>query len=324
MGSSTPQVTIVIATHNRSRYLKKALDSLAAQQFDESQREIIVVLNACTDDSRAMIEACFNGLPGLIVVDEPEPGVSIARNRALEKARSPLIAFLDDDAVAPPTWLGRTVASLPATRPDVAAAGGPVRPIWEGVRPEWLPASMDLFLTIVDHGPEEKALGPYKYVVGANMVYRTALLRSVGGFPRNLDRVRGVLLSNGDLLPQDLLRSQGYTVLYNPAAPVDHHVSATRLNPDWFWERGYWQGYSDCVMAMHAGRHKRLLRARRIFRSVAGLLSNPGALVSLLSRPNPAKIEAQYTGRWLLGYLTASVQPVDRSVDLLRVGGEVR
>jgi hypothetical protein len=181
---------------------------------------------------------------------------------------------------------------------------------------------MDLFRTIVDHGPEEKALGPYKYVVGANMVYRTALLRSVGGFPRNLDRVRGVLPSNGDLLPQDLLRSQHRAV--QPGRSSGSPRFSASLNPEWFWERGYWQGYSDCVMAMHAGRHKRLLLARRICRSVAGLVTNPAALISLLGRPNRAKVEAQYTGRWLLGYLTASVQPVDRSVDLLRVGGEVR
>jgi cellulose synthase/poly-beta-1,6-N-acetylglucosamine synthase-like glycosyltransferase len=289
--------------------LKKALDSLAAQRFEPSQREIIVILNACTDDSRAMIDSHFKGLPGLSVVDEPVPGLSVARNTGLHVARSPLIAFLDDDAIAPPTWLASLMKSLGPDRLDVAAAGGPVRPIWEGPRPRWLPASLEIFLTIVDHGPDETSLGPYKYIVGANMAYRTELLKSIGGFTRHLDRVGGMLLSNGDLLPQDLLRSRGYKVLYNPSAFVDHHVSAKRLSPEWFWERGYWQGYSDCVMALHVGRHKKLPRARRVCRSVVGLLSHPAALVSLFGRPDPAKVEAQYKGRWLLGYLSASVRP---------------
>lgn len=323
MASSEPQLSVVIATHNRSAYLKKALESLAEQDFEPSQREIIVILNACTDDSRAMIDANFKELAGLIVVDEPVAGVSVARNRGVRMARSPLIAFLDDDAVAPPGWLARTVASLPPERPELAAAGGPVRPIWEAPRPEWLTASLELFLTIVDHGPKEKALLRYEYVVGANMVYRTALLRSIGGFPKNLDRVRNVLLSNGDLLPQDLLRSQGYSVLYNPENPVDHHVSAKRLHPEWFWERGYWQGYSDCLMAMYVGEHKRLVRARRICRAVLGLISHPTELLSLLRRPDEAMVESQYKGRWLLGYLSASLRSVNRSVDEMRFGGEV-
>jgi glucosyl-dolichyl phosphate glucuronosyltransferase len=308
MPSSSPQITVVIATHNRSHYLKKVLASLSTQQFDASEREIVVVLNACTDDSRAMLDEHFSGLTGLSVVDEPNPGLSVARNKGVEVARSPIIAFLDDDAVAPPMWLGRIVESLHPSRGDVAAAGGPVQPIWERPRPEWLPASLDIFLTIVDHGPEERRLGPHRYLVGANMAFRTELLRSVGGFPKHLDRVRGVLLSNGDLLPQDLLRSQGYTILYNPAAPVQHHVSAKRLNPEWFWDRGYWQGYSDCVMAMHLGRHKRFFRARRVYRSVAGLLTHPSAVLSLLRHPDPARVQAQYKGRWLVGYLSASIR----------------
>ncbi len=312
MSGSAPQIAVAIATHNRSAYLKKALQSLAAQQFDPSRREIIVILNACSDDSRAMLEAQFKGLPGLTVVDEPVAGLNVARNTAVRAARSPLIAFLDDDAIAPPTWLGQIVESLGPDRPDVAAAGGPVRPIWEGPRPSWLPASLDVVLTIVDHGPRERALGPYKYIVGANMAFRTDLLKSVGAFLPHLDRVGSKLLSNGDLLPQDLLRARGYKVLYNPAAPVDHVVSANRLSAEWFWNRGYWQGYSDCVMAAHVGRHKQLPRVRRVGRSVVGLLTHPTAVASLLGRPDPAKVEAQFKGRWLIGYLSASVGPAIR------------
>ncbi len=144
------------------------------------------------------------------------------------------------------------------------------------------------------------------------MAFRTELLRAVGGFLPHLDRVGSKLLSNGDLLPQDLLRAQGYKVLYNPAAPVDHVVSAKRLDPQWFWDRGYWQGYSDCVMALHVGRHKQLPRARRVGRSVVGLLTHPTAVASLLGRPDPAKVEAQFKGRWLIGYLSASVAPTPR------------
>ena len=97
-------------------------------------------------------------------------------------------------------------------------------------------------------------------------------------------------------------------MLYNPAAAVDHYVSATRLSPQWFWDRGYWQGYSDCVMAMHVGRHKSFFRTRRVYRSVAGLVTHPSAVLSLLRHPDPARVQAQYKGRWLVGYLSASIR----------------
>ena len=61
-----------------------------------------------------------------------EPGLSIARNAGLAAARTPWVAYIDDDAAVAPDWAGAiatAVARLPHARrgprrPDRAGLGG--------------------------------------------------------------------------------------------------------------------------------------------------------------------------------------------------------
>jgi hypothetical protein len=45
-------------------------------------------------------------------------------------------------------WLRELVAAFGT--PEVAAAGGPIRPIWLGDRPEWLTDSWQGYFTVSD------------------------------------------------------------------------------------------------------------------------------------------------------------------------------
>lgn len=308
-----PRVSVVIATHNRAPYLRKALTSLAGQTLAIAEREIIVVLSACSDESRSVLEAEFGELPGLRVFEEPMPGVSLARNLGIREARGEIIAFLDDDAVAPESWLEALLYKFESASSSIAACGGPVSPIWEAKRPEWLPSSLEQFLTIVDLGPSDRLLGAFEYLVGANMAYRTSLLRQIGGFPANLDRVGTKLLSNGDLYPQDILRTQGHGILYAPKVFVRHHVMANRLSAEWFWERGFWQGYSDWIMGLRLNSDKQWIRVRRLLRAFSRILANPLDFARLIGGPNHAKIESQFRARWLLGYVAACLSQTGES-----------
>ena len=77
-----PQLSIVICTYNRARYLPKALKSLEQQVTVGVCFEVIVVDNASTDDTQQVIE---NLIPQLfnaqfVFLQELRQGASFARN----------------------------------------------------------------------------------------------------------------------------------------------------------------------------------------------------------------------------------------------------
>lgn len=117
---SDPQVSAIICTHNREQYLGAAIDSLLEQEFD--CYEVIVVDNASRDRTRELVTERLNN-PRLKYVYEPMTGLSIARNTGAKVARAPLLAYLDDDAVATPCWLN-TLYEVYQRNEKLAIAGG--------------------------------------------------------------------------------------------------------------------------------------------------------------------------------------------------------
>src|SRR5215213_8586848 len=103
----TLSVSILIPTHNRRDVLVRTIESLRQLRVPPGvEVELVVVANACTDDTVAMVncEAASMRIPISCVV-EPEPGLSIARNRCIAQARHEILAFLDDDVWVEPGWL---------------------------------------------------------------------------------------------------------------------------------------------------------------------------------------------------------------------------
>ena len=91
-------VTVVIPTLGASPYLRQAVESALA----EDPAEVIVVVNG-----GAKVDVA-----GARVLRRAEAGRSAARNAGVEAARTPFVAFLDDDDLVLPGRLGRQRAAL--------------------------------------------------------------------------------------------------------------------------------------------------------------------------------------------------------------------
>jgi hypothetical protein len=96
------EVTVVIPTHNRARFLPGALRS-ALSQVDVSY-EIRVVDDGSTDGTAQLLKQCLDHRVKPVRQAEVR-GVAAARNRAVSDARGEWLAFLDDDDLWAPTWL---------------------------------------------------------------------------------------------------------------------------------------------------------------------------------------------------------------------------
>jgi len=248
----TPLVSAIICTHNRDRYLGFAIDSLLAQDF--SGFEIIVVDNASSDRTCEVVEARLND-KRLRYIYQPEIGLSVARNTGAKIAHGEILAYLDDDAIASPQWL-KTIDAAYRENPRLAIAGGKVTLIWtDGMTaPNWLSDGLAGNLGAYDLGDavvwiDRPGLTPR----GLNYSIRQSFLTQIGGFDPNLGRVGKNLLSNEELHMTHLALQSGWEVAYLPSATVAHHVAPERVKRQWFLDRGWWQGISECYREQIAG-----------------------------------------------------------------------
>ena len=130
---------IGVASYRRRRLLCRMLKTLQAQEgVDDRRVEIIVVDNSPDHDLRDLTPT-----PGrfpVAIVSEVEPGISAARNKALDLARgrgAEFLAFIDDDELANPDWLAKLFAKQEETKADVVVGlvrgePGPEAPAWMG------------------------------------------------------------------------------------------------------------------------------------------------------------------------------------------------
>ncbi len=81
--------------YNKSEYVLRAIESVLAQ--GEAVSEVVVVDDGSTDGGAAKVEALHD--PRVRLVRKENGGVSSARNRGIEEARSEFVAFLDADDV---------------------------------------------------------------------------------------------------------------------------------------------------------------------------------------------------------------------------------
>ena len=244
------RVSVVICTHNRAEYLAKALAGLEAQRGCNVAWETIIVDNASNDATAELAASWVSSRPAeRQVLFEPQPGLSRARNRGWRAARGEFVAYLDDDAIPTPGWLAALTTEIGRGEPHLAIIAGKVEPIWEAPRPEWLSERMVPFLSMLDHGPQRRILGPSDNIVGANFAARRALLQETGGFDEQLGRRGRRLISNEELALKASAQAVGGEVVYIPPMRVLHHAPGDRLSVRWFRRRFFWQGYSDRLVA---------------------------------------------------------------------------
>lgn len=306
---AAPLITVAICTYDRYGYLQSALVSLAAQDLPADRFEILVVDNSPDPQRSTRAAGRFGHIRNLTWHYEATPGLSHARNVAMSMARAPIIAYLDDDAIADRDWLRQLLAAYDTLGEAAFGIGGRVRPHFLGERPEWLAENLLTYLSVVDIGGETRFLEDGEWVAGANISFRVAPLRAVGGFSPALGRIgAGIsLMSNDETELAERLEKLGGRMGYAPLAAVEHCVASSRLDQEWFRRRIAWQAVSDYVRAparmraeaetkwrdvkvflAHQPPHLRTLRALTIGQTNAGdlnwqMASIYGTVICLLS-----------------------------------------
>lgn len=171
--SAIPASVIVVSRH-RSAALQRCLVGLMQQ--DHPNFEVIVVADPDGIATSGAISA------KLVPFDQPN--ISAARNAGLAVASGAVVAFIDDDAVAEPSWLSRLVEVFENLA--VVAATGFVRGR-NGISYQWRAAEVDNYGH--DHpfavdGPTLRSGTRLRAVKtqGTNCAFRRDTLLAIGGF----------------------------------------------------------------------------------------------------------------------------------------------
>ncbi len=233
------KVSILICTRNRAASLARTLQSLLAMEWTGAyEREIVIIDNGSTDDTRAVVEGFPEHLLKLRYVYEPRAGLSVARNAGIRHSTGEVIAFTDDDVLVAPEWCDEMHREFAADS-QLCMLGGRILL----ARPTLQPVT---FKTEerrrTFHSPHD-----FNEVYGANTAFRRALFEQVGCFDVRLGA--GCFHASGeeaDVVYRGLLA--GFHLLYAPNVVVHHDHGRTTLEQVLRLEYGYGKGLSGFTM----------------------------------------------------------------------------
>ena len=141
----TRTLAVLICTHNRAALLRRAIASLqAARRPCGWQVKILVVANACSDSTHALLAAEQETAiadPARLPLDwftEPRPGKAFALNAAIPHLRSSdMVTFVDDDHRVDASYLAEICRAAEAY-PHITMFCGRILPEWDGTEPRWV------------------------------------------------------------------------------------------------------------------------------------------------------------------------------------------
>lgn len=223
------RVSIVICTYNRAPFLKRTLESLKRQTYNNF--EIVVVNGPSTDDTAELLTS-YEGK--IKIRQTPFANLSISRNVGIRAATGDILAFIDDDAIPYPQWLD-DICSLY----DVGVGGVGGKVYKSGGR------EFQFTNGIINIWGEPEALRPepgeyndpvgdmFNILIGTNATYARAALANVGGF----DEYYEYYHDESDLAVRII--KAGYKILHHPEAYVYHesaksHIRTSDYKLNWY------------------------------------------------------------------------------------------
>ena len=227
-------VTLLVCTRNRAGSLTQLLLAILELNVPAGLTwEVLVVANACTDDTREVVKAFAerHHTPPVRLLIEPRRGVGYARKRGITESQARLIAYMDDDCVPHRDWLAAAV-DFAEQHPLAGAFGGRNTLVWEH-DPSSFVLAYGASLAGQNWGEEPRRLSDRgkAYPCGAGLVLRHDAVVASGYLDRGCLRGRrsAALGAGEDTEVQIMIRDAGWEIWYAPTLELDHVIPSRRM-----------------------------------------------------------------------------------------------
>lgn len=208
-------VSAIICTRNRADLIGAAVASVLANTYPDF--DLLVVDQSDGPETSRIIRELMTKHSNLRYLHTTTPGLSRAYNIGIRETTGEILAFTDDDCVAPTDWIGSVAAAFISV-PEADMLYGQV------LLPKALADSNDIVPTLpIDRAQRLSHRDGFRiYGMGANFAARRRLFARVGSFDEMLGG-GGPLKSSQDFDLQYRVYRAGATVLLRPEVRVDHY-----------------------------------------------------------------------------------------------------
>ena len=94
---SMTYLSIIVPVYNVEKYVRTCIESIYRQGLDENRFELIIINDGTKDKSMEVIADIIQQHSNIIVIEQENQGVSVARNRGIECARGEFLLIIDSD-----------------------------------------------------------------------------------------------------------------------------------------------------------------------------------------------------------------------------------
>lgn len=273
--SKNVKISCVICSYNRERYIAGAIESLVNQTLSPADYEIIIIDNNSTDNTANICASLLekhSATHNIYYFVEKKQGLSHARNRGIDEAKSGLICYIDDDAIAEADFLENIVKFF-EQKPEAAGVGGKIIPRYVDGKPDWMNHFMEGLVSKVDNGENVFQYDGRKFPIGCNMTYQKSWLEKIGRFDPDLGRKgnSGEASEEKDVFMK--IFAKGGKVFYLPNAGVEHVIEQNRLQYSYIQKISAGIGRSEKLRVSKKGFSAVLIKfAELIFKFAAAIL----------------------------------------------------
>ncbi|MEO1258408.1 MAG: glycosyltransferase [Bacteroidota bacterium] len=205
--------------------MEQCLNSIFQQDETEDDFEVVVIDNASTDQTKAVVDQFVE--EGVLYFNEKRIGLSHARNHGCHEAIGEWLIYIDDDAKLYPDYLKRILWAIENF--DFDCFGGMYYAWYPYGKPKWIDKNFGNKISL------RNSIGAIEspFLSGGNFAIKKAVLTNVGGFNDGYGMKGHEIRYGEEGVLQKKLLELGYKLGFDPELKVEHAVLPHKLKFSW-------------------------------------------------------------------------------------------